>query len=166
MKRYAFNVSVESAGFRNVSFRIYFNTGDLLHCILHFVVIIALQLSIFIRPDVESISLIMLNEHSIISAAKMLRQGQTKVFNTGYLFVLNALFYQTSNLAFSSGNGNSESVTNFSISGEYSPQQLGNKKVSKYCFKFKRFPCVKDDWIRGSKAKNDLSRGLFDAYFF
>ena len=74
----------------------------------------------------------------------MLRQGRTKLLNTGYLFVLNTLFQQTCNLSFSSDNGNSESVTYFCISDEYSPQPL-DKKVSKYGFKFKRFSGVKDD---------------------
>ena len=83
----------------------------------------------------------------------MLRQGRTKLLNTGYLFVLNTLFHQTSNLFFSSANGNSQSVTYLCISDEYSPQPL-DKKVSKYGFKFKRFSCVKDDWRnRGSKAQ-------------
>ena len=80
------------------------------------------------------------------------------------LFALNTLFHQTSNLSFASGYGNSESVTYFCISGEYSPQPL-DKKVSKYRFKFKRFSCVKDDWHnRGFKAQKNLRRGLFNAY--
>ena len=45
----------------------------------------------------------------------MLRQGRTKLLNPGYLFALNTLFHQTSNLSFSSGYGNSESVTYFFI---------------------------------------------------
>ena len=85
----------------------------------------------------------------------MLRQGQTKLFNTGYLFVFNTLFNQTCNLSFSSGNGNFESVTNFCISDEYSPQPL-HKKVSKYGFKFRRFSCSKDDrHNHGSKVQKD-----------
>ena len=104
--------SVESAGFCNVSFWLYLNAGDLLNFKLYLVVSMAVEVSISIQPDLESmISLIMLNKHSIISPLKILRQGQTKVFNTGYLFVLNALINQTSNLAFSSGNSNSKSVT-------------------------------------------------------
>ena len=87
------------------------------------------------------------------------------MFNTGYQLVLNALFYKTSNLAFSSGKGNSESVKHFCISGEYS--QLLSKKNSKYGFKFRKFSCVKDDWHNcESKAKNHLRRGLFNTYFF
>ena len=108
----------------------------------------------------------MLNEHSTISPTKMLRKGRTKMLNTGYLFVLNTLFYQTSNPFFSSGNGNSELVTYFCISNEYSPQPL-DKKVSKYGFKFKRFSCITDDWRnRGSKAQKNLRKGLFNSYFF
>ena len=109
----------------------------------------------------------MLNEHSAIGPVKMLTQGRTKVVNTGYLFVLNTLFHQTFNLSFSSGNGNSESVTYFCISDEYSPGPL-DQKDSKYDFKFKRFSCVKDDWCNrgGSKANKNLRRGLFNAYFF
>ena len=107
----------------------------------------------------------MLNEHSTIRPVKVLRQG-IKLLNTGYLFVLNTLFHQTSNLSFSCGNGNSESMTYFCISDEYSPQPL-DKKVSKYGFKFKRFSCVKDDWRNcGSKAQKNFRRGLFNAYFF
>ena len=98
----------------------------------------------------------MLNTHSTIGPVKMLRQGQTKLLNNGYLFVLNTLLHQKSNLYFSFGNGNSELVTYFCISDEYSPQSL-EKKVSKYGFKFKRFSCVKDDWRnRGSKARKNL----------
>ena len=59
------------------------------------------------------LSFIMLNEHSTISPVKMLRQGRTRLLNTGCLFVLNALFHQTSNLSFSSCNGNSELVSYF-----------------------------------------------------
>ena len=96
----------------------------------------------------------------------MLIQGRTKLLYTGYLFVLNTLFHQTPNLSFSSGNGNSESVTCFCISDEYSPWPL-DKKVSKYGFKFKRFLCAKDDWCNcRSKAKKNLRRGLFNAYYF
>ena len=86
----------------------------------------------------------MLNEHSIIGHVKMLRQGRTKPLNTGHLFVMNTLFHQTSDLPFSSGNGNSESVKYFCISDEYSPQPL-DKKVSQYGIKFKRLSCIKDD---------------------
>ena len=101
----------------------------------------ALQVSISIQPDLESIILfIMLNEHSPIRPVKMLRQDQTKLLNTGYLFVLNTLFHQTTNLPFSSGNSNSESLTYFCISNEYSPQPL-DKKVSKYAFKYKAYVC-------------------------
>ena len=96
----------------------------------------------------------------------MLRQGRTKLLNPGYLFALNTLFHQTSNLSFSSGYGNSESVTYFFISDEYSPQPL-DRKVSKYGFKSERFSCVKDDWHnRGSKAKKKLRGGLLNAYLF
>ena len=78
----------------------------------------------------------MLNEYFTIGLVNMLRQGRTKLLNTGYLFALNTLFHQTSNLSFSSGYGNnSESVTYFCISDEYSPQPL-DKKVSKYDLKF------------------------------
>ena len=98
----------------------------------------------------------MLNEHSTIGPVKILRQGRIKLLNTGYLFVVNTLFHQTSNLSCSFGNGNSESVTYLCISGKYSPRPL-DKKVSKYGFKFKRFSCVKDDWrSRGSKAQKNL----------
>ena len=82
----------------------------------------------------------------------MLRQGRTKLLSTGYLFVLNTLFHQRSNLSFSFGSGNSELLTYYCVSDEYSSRPL-DKKVSKYGFKFKRFSCVKDDWRnRGSKA--------------
>ena len=60
---------------------------------------------------------------------KMLRQDQTKLLNTGYLFVSNTLFHQTSNLSFSSCKGNSETVRYFSIIDESSPQPL-DKNVS------------------------------------
>ena len=107
------------------------------------------------------ISFIILNEYSTIGPVKMLRQGRNKLLNTGYLFVLNTLFQQTSNLSFSSGYGNSEWVTYFCISDEYSLQPF-DKKVSRYGFKFKRFSCVKDDWRnRGSKAQKNLTRWLF-----
>ena len=83
----------------------------------------------------------MVNGHFNIGPVKMLRQDRTKLLNTGYLFVLNTLFHQTSNLTFSSGNRNSESVTYFCISNGFSPQPL-HKKVSKYGFKFKKvFMC-------------------------
>ena len=72
-------------------------------------------------------SFINLNEHSAIAPAKMLGQGQTKLLNIGYLYVLNTLFHQTSNLLFSYGNGHLESVTYFCISDEYSPQPLEDK---------------------------------------
>ena len=108
----------------------------------------------------------MLNEYFTIGLVNMLRQGRTKLLNTGYLFALNTLFHQPSNLLFSSGYGNSESVTYFCFSDEYSPQPL-DKKVSKYGFKFERFSCVKDDWHnRGSKAQKNFRRGLFNAYLF
>ena len=98
----------------------------------------------------------MLNVHCTIGPVKMLRQGQTKLLNNGYLFVWNTLFQQTSNLYFCFGNSNSESVTYFCISDEYSPRSL-DKKVSKYGFKFKRFSCVKDHWHnQGSKARKNL----------
>ena len=97
--------------------------------------------------------LIMLNEYSTIGPVKMLRQGQTTLLNTGYLFVLNTLFNQRS--IFSSGNDNSQSVSYSFISDEYSPQPL-DKKVSKYGFRFKRFSCIKDYWrSRGSKAQKN-----------
>ena len=86
----------------------------------------------------------------------MLRQGRTKLVNTGYLIVLNSLFHQTSNLSFSFDNGNSKLVTYFCSSDEYSPRPL-DQKVSNYGFNFKRFSCVKDDWHnRGSKAQKIL----------
>ena len=108
----------------------------------------------------------MLNEYSTIGVINVLGQGRTKLLNTGYLLALNTLFHQPSNLSFSSGYGNSESVTYFCISDEYSPQPL-DKKVSKYGFKSERFLCVKDDWHnRGSKAQKNLRRGLFNAYLF
>ena len=98
------------------------------------------------------ISFIMLNEHSTISPVKMLRQGRTKMLNTGYLFDLNALFHQTSNLSFSSGNGNSESVTyNHLI-----------RKFQSVVSNLKGFHALKMNWCnRGSKAEKDLRRGLF-----
>ena len=127
----------------------------------------ALQVSISKWPDLESmISFIMVNGHFNIGPVKMLRQDRTKLLNTGYLFVLNTLFHQTSNLFFSFGSGNYESLTYYCVSDEYSPRPL-DKKVSKYAFKFKRFSCVKDDWHnRGSKAQKNLRRGLFNAYSF
>ena len=60
----------------------------------------------------------------------VLGQGRTKLLNTGYLFALNTLFHQTSNLSFSSGYSNSESVTYFCISDEYSPWPLDKKVQS------------------------------------
>ena len=46
------------------------------------------------------------------------------------LFALNTLFHQTSNLSFPSGYSNSESVTYFCISDEYSPRPLDKKVQS------------------------------------
>ena len=108
------------------------------------------------------ISFIILNEHSTIGLVKMLRQGRTKLLNTGYLIVLNSLFHQTSNLSFSFDNGNSELVTYFCISDEYLPRPRPlDQKVSKYGFKFKRFSCIKDDWHNhGSKAQKNLRPGF------
>ena len=162
--QYEIAESVES---RNISFWLYFNAAELLHFKQSFGVLMMLQVWISIQPDLESrIWFFMLNDHSTICSIKMLRQGQTKLLNTVYLFVLNTLFHQTSNLPFSSGNDNSKSGTYFCISDEYSPEPLDKKFQSKFS-NFKGFWFIKDDWCyHGSKAQTDLRRGLFKLNFF
>ena len=105
MKMYAYNTKVSNlqhilSSLAIYLFRLNFNATDLLLFKLYFFVIMVLQVSISIRPDLESMILfIMLNEYSTIGPVKMLTQGRTKVLNTGYLFILNTLFHQTSDLS-------------------------------------------------------------------